>query len=254
MFFTDGLTSKYGKDFALSPRAMSINPSGGGLRVGGSASLLLDKVDSRTVMHIASLDTKMQADNLRDISLAEPGKWIYRTPAQILKATNVLRIYFEAAQRMFGETSDQDTKWVFDQADRLVDDLDKDPLSLDELEWVKKRHLADKMGFMGSAKERVEFDRSWHCIDPMQSVYAVKVRNWSADSAVVRAQNEPPKNTRAVGRSKIVIDLTKRTKQKSDLRLPIIDWDKISRGDHVLQMPNPLKTYEQEADEYLAKY
>lgn len=289
MFLTDDLISKYGKDFVLSPRAMAVNSIfNNRLLVGGSADLLMDGKDSRNVMHVASLDTNMDpfplkfgagatilatklvesgwrfgypvdklgeiAGNFHDISLAKIGHWFYRTSERTLKATSVLRIYFEAAQRMFGGVQDADTQWVFKQASRLLDALDKDPLSLKELDWVRKLHLAEEMGFMGSAKERVEFDRSYHLVDPKQNVYAVKVRNWSDDPAVVRAQNEPPKNTRALGRSKVVIDLSGRVKDKPTLQLPTIDWDKISGGKLTLRMPNPLKTYRDEASAYLANY
>lgn len=288
MFLTNDLKTRYGKDFALSPRAMAVSIGNNGLRVGHSTSLLINGKDGRSVLHIAGLDTNIDpfpikfaagatvlatklveagwrfgyplgdhariVNNFRGISLEEPGDWVYHTQDQILKATDVLRIYFEAARKMFGSGEDEDTKWVFAKAPGLLDTLDKDPLSLKELDWVRKQHFADDFGFRGNPKDLVDLDRSYHCIDPKQNVYAMKVRNWSSDTAVIRAQSEAPRNTRAFGRSMVIKELSKRAKQNAGLQLPTFDWDKISRGDYVLDTPNPLTTYAKEATDYLAKY
>ena len=93
-------------------------------------------------------------------------------------------------------------------------------------------------------------DLEYHNIDASKSLYGALVdsgemRTEVDDLAVLDAMTDPPQNTRALGRSKLVAKAIKRGR----LEPYIIDWSGVVFGrKEYIEMPDPFKTYEEASD------
>jgi proteasome accessory factor A len=135
----------------------------------------------------------------------------------------------------------------------LLDALESYPMSLaDRLDWVAKRSLLDTY----MAEEGVgwdddvlhSLDLEYHNVNPETGLYYGLeqdglMRRIVSDDDVRKAVTEPPRDTRALGRSMMI-----RALQSSRSAQYAIDWDAVylDRSRYV-ELRNPFETYTREA-------
>lgn len=128
-------------------------------------------------------------------------------------AVDVLRIYHsEAARQLRGR--DEETDWLLREWQRLLDDLERDPLSAeDRVDWVAKRRLlesfraAEGTGWDDPALRSLDLE--YHNVDPEAGLfYALEQGGQMAmlvtEEAIAAAAAVPPETTRAFLRGECV--------------------------------------------------
>ena len=223
----------------------------------GTTCLVLDLLEARAVPSRVVLKDPLAA--LRSVSRDPQWKWLVeRADGTMISAVDLQRMYLSAAQRLCTDDGDEETTWVLREWERVLDGLAADPLSLaDRLDWVAKFKLLDD--FRGS--ERVHWqdevmhslDLQYHDVNPEQGLYYALVeqgpmRSMVGPEEIEEARTEPPRDTRARGRGRVVEGLL-----RSGARRYLIDWDLVYLGkDRHLGLPDPFWTYESEARQFLS--
>lgn len=191
---------------------------------------------------------------LREVSRDPSYQWVVTlTSGMTIRSVDLQRRYLEAAQA-YRDDSEQ-TNWVLDQWAKILDDLERDPLACgDRVDWVAKRHIIEQYrseeGLTWQDDALHSVDLEYHNIDPDTSLFY----GWQAmgntvrlldDLDIVTAMTDPPRNTRAKGRGKLVEKLL----QKKNPRFYLFDWNGVALDRHnYLEMPDPFNTYESLAD------
>ena len=152
---------------------------------------------------------------------------------------------------------DEDGEWVLQEWETVLDDLDRDPMSLtDRVDWVAKKYLLET--FMEA--EDLSWDDPWlqsldleyHNIDIDRGLYydlerRGAMRRVVTDKQIVQAEKNPPQDTRARARAAVVRALT-----ENQVRY-IIDWDSIYlENEKLLNLRDPFKTYERETTSFIS--
>ena len=176
------------------------------LRVGATA-LMLDLVEDRAVP-LLQLRQPVQALQTvsRNLELDKP---LTLADGKTMRAIDVQRRYWEAAQRYRGR--DAETDWVLDEWDTVLDLLDTNPTRLrDRLDWVAKLALFAQMSGDDSVDWQdpavLRLDLAYHLVDPNVSLYhmlarAGRMRRFVTDEAIDRAETTAPAGTRAAVRA-----------------------------------------------------
>ena len=159
------------------------------------------------------------------------------------------RRYLELAQSYRGE--DEQTDWVLQEWESTLDGLAKDPMEMaDRLDWVAKHKIIEAY----RAEEGLDWDDDalhsvdleYHNIDPAKSLYygweeVEGVARITDDLDIVDSMTDPPTNTRAKGRAKMVKELLERRNPKFYL----FDWNGCALDRHsYIEMPDPFETYD----------
>ena len=193
---------------------------------------------------------------LRDISRDPNYKWqVELGDGMTISAIDLQRRYLELAQRYRG--FDAQTDWTLDAWESILDGLEKDPMALgDRIDWVAKRKIVEQY----MAEEGLEWgddalhsvDLEYHNIDPEKSLfYAYQEMGETSrvldDLDIVTAMTDPPQDTRAKGRSKLVEEVLKR-------RIPkfyMFDWNGVAVDRHrYIEMSDPFETYDSPSDQW----
>jgi len=142
----------------------------------------------------------------RDLKLSQP---IALADGSTIRAVDVQRRYWEAAQRYRGR--DTETDWVLDEWDTVLDLLDSDVTKLrDRLDWVAKLALFAQISGDSSVDWNdpavLRLDLAYHMVDPAVSLYQMLVRSgrmrrFVTDEAIERAETTAPTGTRAAVRA-----------------------------------------------------
>lgn len=172
------------------------------LRVGATA-LMLDLVEDRAApcFHLRHPVPALQTVS-RDLELKKP---IALADGTTIRAIEIQRRYWEAAQRYHGR--DAETDWVLNEWDDVLTLLDTNSTKLrDRLDWVAKLALFAQL----SGGEDIDWndpavlrlDLAYHLIDPDLSLYhmltrAGRMRRFVTDEAICAAEGSPPAGTRA---------------------------------------------------------
>lgn len=163
--------------------------------------------------------------------------WLTNTKnGKRIDAIDIQRLYLEISRRHYG-SPDVATKLYLDEWERVLDGLERDPMSLvGELEWPTKRQMLE----YAPADKQEWADVEWHNIDPDKGIYHIwkdegLVRTCFTDRMTEKASTEPPRDTRAYFRGEMV----RRLPADVQTKVPI-GWDCIGS----LKMPDPFDTYE----------
>lgn len=188
---------------------------------------------------------------LRQVSRDPHYRWIVELiDGSTIRSIDVQRIYLELAQQAFGGESEQ-TDWVLREWEAILDGLEKDPLTLaDRIDWVAKRQIVEEYreeeGLEWSDDALQSVDLEYHNIDPERSLFHAlqemgKTRRIISDLDILTAMTDPPQNTRAKGRGKLVEKIL--SNPKSNFYL--FDWNgvAISRNEFI-DMSDPFDTYD----------
>jgi proteasome accessory factor A len=204
-----------------------------------------------------------------DLQIAEPlwtlrrisrdAEWRWETPltsGRTIGAVDLQRRYLRAAQRHYtGRDSEAD--WVLTEWERTLDDLERDPmLTADRLDWTAKRALYDRYiaseGVTWQDDIMHSLDLEYHNVDLASSLYGGlemtgAISRVTSDAEIARAMVEPPANTRAHARGKIVEALIQRGSPRY-----IVDWDAVFvEPKRQINLRDPFRSYAAEARRFV---
>lgn len=224
----------------------------------GTTSLVLDLVE----MNALGSEVKLRdpLESLRSVSRDATWKWpVKRSDGSTISAIDLQRLYLEKAQTYLKGKNDQ-TDWVLREWEDTLDCLETDPMILDDrLDWVAKRKLLleymEAEGVDWHDDIMQSLDLAYHNVNPETGLYyglveAGLMRRITDDASIEHAVCNPPTNTRAYGRGQIVKALI----DQNPRHRYVIDWDVIAlEPNRQLELRNPFKTYEKEAEKFAGK-
>ena len=181
-----------------------------------------------------SLRLEAPVRDLRQIAANTVGDWtVSEERYGSIAAVDVQRQYLNEATRRFAGR-DADTDWTLENWEQVLDRLESDPMTLDgHLDWVsKKKVLTEFAGGSSlgwSDRDLLKVDQAYHIIDPQQSVFTAlrersRMRFLLPTPVAQRAVSEPPLDTRASARSKVL-----RALAKADAAAHV-DWSELRHG------------------------
>lgn len=214
----------------------------------GTTLMVLRLLEEHLVPHRMLLAQPLVA--LREVSRDPTYRWIVTMSDGVtISAVDLQRSYLELAERYRGE-SDQ-TDWILDNWRSVLDGLEKDPMAMgDRIDWVAKRLIVEQYmkeeGVDWGDDALYSVDLEYHNIDPEKSLFYA----WQEMGKTVRALDEvdiitamtdPPQDTRAKGRAKLVEHVLSR----KNPRFYLFDWNGVALDRHTyIEMPDPFETYE----------
>jgi proteasome accessory factor A len=213
----------------------------------GTTALAIRLVEDGLVPQSLELAQPLVA--LREVSRDPDYRWpVTLADGTRLGAVDVQREYLALAQRYRGDSPDAD--WSLREWESVLDGLERDPLGLaDRLDWPAKLQVVEAYrgdtgcGWDDPALHSVDLE--YHNIDPAKSLFhALPMERFVSEADVADAQTDPPSDTRALGRAKLVRHCVER-----GARAPYaFDWSGVALGrSNYLEMPDPFHTYEDEA-------
>ena len=221
----------------------------------GTTSLVLNLIEKKIFPKDVLIKDTVWA--LKKISHDQGFSWLVeRHRGGTISAIDIQRRYLELARRHLDDL-DEDGEWILEEWETVLDDLDRDPMSLtDRVDWVAKKYLLET--FMEA--EGLSWDDPWlqsldleyHNIDIDRGLYydlerRGAMRRVVTDKQIVQAEKNPPQDTRARARAAVVRALT-----ENQVRY-IIDWDSIYlENEKLLNLRDPFKTYERETTAFIA--
>lgn len=213
----------------------------------GTTSLVIRLIEDNLVPHHVVLDHPLIA--LREVSRDQSYRWpVKLADGGEMGSVELQRSYLNAAQRYKGET--EQTNWILREWESILDGLEKDPLELgDRIDWVAKRAIVDEYrqteGLEWTDDALHSVDLEYHNIDPDRGLFyglqeMGKTQRILSDADIAIAQCDPPRNTRAFGRSKLVESVLKRKK----LRYYVFDWNGAAMDrNHYIELDDPFNPY-----------
>lgn len=219
----------------------------------GTTCLVLRLLEDGLLDHKLDLFSPLAA--LRSVSRDQDYKWVVDLEnGGSIGAVDLQRKYLEMAERYRG--SNDDTDWTLDNWKETLDQLEKDPLVLDDrLDWVAKKKIVEmyrqEMGVESCDDALHSVDLEYHNINPSQSLFYGlqedgQTKRVLTDIDIVEATTDPPSDTRALGRSMAV----KKILAKSGYHRYVVDWSSVIYGrSEYLDLSDPFDTYAKEAEE-----
>jgi proteasome accessory factor A len=220
----------------------------------GTTAMVLNLLEQKIFPRDVGLGDPVWA--LKVISRDPTFCWILeRKNGRTISAIDIQRRYLELAERHLSGM-DEESDWVLREWVRTLDDLERDPMSLgDRLDWVAKKWMLD----LFVASEGVNWNDPWlqsldlefHNIDPNRGFYYDLERKGMVgrvltEERIDRAEYEPPQDTRARARSRVVKALA-----ENRVRY-IVDWDSVYlENESHLSFRDPFETYEKETAEFV---
>ncbi len=189
---------------------------------------------------------------IRDISRDPAYKWeVEMIDGRPSNAIEVQRMFLEAAECLAGES--EQTDWILREWKATLDQLASDPLVMDDrLDWVAKRKICEQymaeagVGWDDDGLHSVDLE--YHNIDPAQSLfYGLTPKRLTKEVEIMVAQTDPPQDTRAKGRGKLVEMVSKRKGSP----IYAFDWNyaQIDRQRFV-DLSDPFDTYANPYDQW----
>jgi proteasome accessory factor A len=214
----------------------------------GTTALVLRMIEQHYVPPSLTMMDPILA--LRQVSRDPTYKWIVTmSDGSTIGAVDLQRSYLALAQAYRGES--EQTDWILDNWADILDGLEQDPMQLgDRIDWVAKRQIVEQY----RSEEGLEWgddalhsvDLEYHNIDPEKSLFYAwqemgNTRRILTDFDVTLAMTDPPQNTRAKGRSKLVEQVL----SKKNAKFYLFDWNGVALDRHqYVEMPDPFDTYE----------
>ncbi len=220
----------------------------------GATVLVLRLLEDHLIPEETTLQQPLLA--LRDVSRDQTYQWMVEmSDGSTIRSVDLQRIYLNAAQAYKGES--KQTDWVLGEWESVLDGLEKDPMAMgDRVDWVAKRKIVEQY----MAEENLDWtadalhsvDLEYHNVDPEKSLfYAYQEMGDTTrildDVDIITAMTDPPQDTRAKGRSKLVEQVLARKGTKFYL----FDWNGVALDRHTyIEMPDPFETYENPSPEW----
>jgi proteasome accessory factor A len=146
-------------------------------------------------------------DAIKQVSRDPSLRWVVELEdGRTMRATDIQRLYLQEAARVL-DAGDEDTAWTLREWERVLNDLERDPMALDgRLDWVAKRRTLETFIEAESVwweDERLQsLDLEYHNVDPELGLYYAleaggQMERLVTDAEVERAMTEAPRDTRA---------------------------------------------------------
>ncbi|MBW3625340.1 MAG: proteasome accessory factor PafA2 family protein [Armatimonadetes bacterium] len=170
----------------------------------GTADLVLSLLEEGWSPGIA-VATPVEA--IQTVSRDPSLKWIVPlADGRTIPAVDLQRVYLAAArERLAGR--DDETDWIINEWEAILDGLESDPRALaDRLDWVAKRNLLETYGeaeaLTWADPILQSLDLEYHNVDPDAGLYygleaLGEVRRLTTEDAIEAARTTPPTDTRA---------------------------------------------------------
>ena len=122
----------------------------------GTTSLVLNLIEKKIFPKDVLIKDTVWA--LKKISHDQGFSWLVeRHSGGTISAIDIQRRYLELARRHLDDL-DEDGEWILEEWETVLDDLDRDPMSLtDRVDWVAKKYLLET--FMEA--EGLSWDDPW---------------------------------------------------------------------------------------------
>lgn len=233
------------------------------LRV-GTMSLMVEMLEREAVPHIP-YDMSQVADDIQGISAYRCHHRLTGTKNKEKSAIEILHVYLERAKQLFSHRDLVTDVILFVWEDTLMR-LSKNPMGLwRRLDWVLKHRLLELWKIEQPNWTNVELqsqDMEYHNLHPLDGLYYAlhdQMEHIVSDELIRVACTEPPSDTRAFLRGKVVQHLAKEGGRRALCangwqELQVVDapysgryFDPLDRplGCYVrYPTPNPCETYE----------
>lgn len=235
----------------------------------GTTGLVLQLIEEGHAPH--DLDLNEPVESLQEISQDQDRQWLVRLQSGKMISAIDIQEQFLAAAQAHCRGQDEETDWVLDQWESVLQDLRGDYVKLvGRIDWASKLWLLESY----RESELVNWqdpmlkslDLEYHNLNQEKSLYygllqEGRVPRLTTDSAVDIASDHAPKNTRAFGRGELVKHLLacgsppEPDEPKQDERFfpaYVINWSIFQvRGRAPFPMPDPFKTYVQDVRAHL---
>jgi proteasome accessory factor A len=235
----------------------------------GTTGLVLQLIEEGHAPH--DLDLNEPVESLQEISQDQDRQWLVRLQSGKTISAIDIQEQFLAAAQAHCRGQDEETDWVLDQWESVLQDLRGDYVKLvGRIDWASKLWLLESY----RESELVNWqdpmlkslDLEYHNLNQEKSLYygllqEGRVPRLTTDSAVDIASDHAPKNTRAFGRGELVKHLLacgsppEPDEPKQDERFfpaYVINWSIFQvRGRAPFPMPDPFKTYVQDVRAHL---
>ena len=214
----------------------------------GTTLLVLRLLEEHRVPSELALANPLQ--ELRNVSRDQTFRWEVRlADGRTISAIDLQREYLALAQAYRSDS--EQIAWILTEWEAILDGLEKDPMALDDrIDWVAKRKIVESYmaeeGLDWSSDALHSVDLEYHNIDPDASLFHAyqvmgKTRRVLSDLDIVTAMVDPPQNTRAKGRSRLVEQVLHR----KGPRFYLFDWNGVALDRHTyIDMPDPFDTYD----------
>ncbi len=210
---------------------------------------------------------------LQEVSQDQDRKWVVTLESgRTISAIDLQQAYLAAAHT-YCQGQDEETDWVLAEWARVLEDLRGEYTALvGRVDWASKLWLLETYreseGAGWDDPMLKSLDLEYHNLHPARGLYwglvdEGKVPRVTTDRAIELAKTQPPRDTRAYGRSEVVRHLLACGPPPEQEELPIrdrmhpayvINWSAFHlRGRDPFLMPNPFKTYVQEVRSHLAQ-
>lgn len=213
----------------------------------GTTALILRLLEDDLVPNHVILKSPLIA--LRQVSRDETYSWpVDLQEGRAIGAIELQRVYLAAAQAYRG--TDAQTDWVLAEWERILNDLEKDPMRCgDRIDWVAKKLIIEEYraseNLQWDADALHSIDLEYHNINPDQSLFYAwqemgKTERRISNLDIVDSATEPPGNTRALGRAKLISQIL----AKKGPQNYAIDWSGVApERSKYIDMPDPFQTY-----------
>jgi proteasome accessory factor A len=235
----------------------------------GTTGLVLQLIEEGKAPR--GLDVDEPVETLQEISQDQDRQWMVRLQSgKSISAIDIQEQFLVAAQDAYAG-QDEETDWVLDQWEVVLQDLRGDYTKLvGRIDWASKLWLLES--FIDA--EKVEWqdpilkslDLEYHNLHPDRGLYygllgEGRAPRITTEKAVALAMEHPPRNTRAFGRGELVRHLLTcgpsggpDNPKPEERFLPayVINWSVFHvRGRAPFPMPDPFQTYAQEVRAHL---
>jgi proteasome accessory factor A len=218
----------------------------------GTTSLVVQLMEDHLIP--AGLDLHHPLIALREVSRDPKLKWIVdMADGSTMSAIDIQRMYLKACQTYAGASVQVD--WILKEWESVLDGLEKDPMAMgDRIDWVAKRQILEmyksENGLEWGDDALHSVDLEYHNIDPEKSLFSAwcqmnEVQTMCKDLDVLDAITEPPKDTRAFARGKLVDFVLAKPAQ----RFYMFDWNGVAVNRHYyVDLSNPFDSYHEEIE------
>lgn len=217
-------TSKYRRFHVIIGDA-NMNEVATALKI-GTTSLVLELIEKG---HAPELHLANPVAATKAISRDQTYDWIIElADGRSISAIDIQRLYLDAA-RNYCDQSYEETRWVLDEWEAVLNDLQADPMGcMDRVDWVAKKYLltmfreAEKLEWTDPWLQSI--DMEYHNIDPEAGLHhemlrTCALRRFLSEDEIREAIYQPPVTTRAFFRGRAVA--------KFNASIASIQWDEV---------------------------
>jgi len=217
------------------------------------------------------LEIHEPVETMQELSQDQDRQWIVRLQSGKTISAIDIQVAFLAAAQAHYRGQDDETDWVLDQWEAVLQDLRGDYTTLvGRVDWASKLWLletfreAEQTTWADPALKSLDLE--YHNLHQGKGLYyglmeEGRVPRLTTDKAIALSMDHPPRNTRAFGRGELVRHLLacgppdEPDDPKPEERFSpsyVINWSIFQlRGHAPFPMPDPFKTYVQEVRAHL---